>query len=214
MFPPTLNLEQHVRLSHLRLCYFGDTVNFSTLEEHQARIERKVRGEPERKAPPKKSNDLDVILTVRTNNASATMPANIYQSLLRVYNSIAEQQSMSAQEWIGSLKLVTNVVSKNIFGFYHATCSKKSLLSRFKSYWFHPFMESLMRAAFRETQAGELITEKLIDGREWVYKISYPTDAGVDEDQLGGVFTDSEAEGFVSYTTLCSDHLDLFKPKQ
>ncbi|KAL3952542.1 hypothetical protein ACCO45_012485 [Purpureocillium lilacinum] len=142
------------------------------------------------------------------------MPANVYQSLLRVYNSIAEQQSMSAQEWIGSLKLVTNVVSKNIFGFYHATCSKKSLLSRFKSYWFHPFMESLMRAAFRETQAGELITEKLIDGREWVYKISYPTDAGVDEDQLGGVFTDSEAEGFVSYTTLCSDHLDLFKPKQ
>lgn len=142
------------------------------------------------------------------------MPANVYQSLLRVYNSIAEQQSMSSQEWIGSLKLVTNVVSKNIFGFYHATCSKKSLLSRFKSYWFHPFMESLMMAAFRETQAGELITEKLIDGREWVYRTSYPTDAGVDEDQLGGVFTDSEAEGFVSYTTLCSDHLDLFKPKQ
>ncbi|UNI15460.1 hypothetical protein JDV02_001993 [Purpureocillium takamizusanense] len=137
------------------------------------------------------------------------MPANVYQSLLRIYNSIAGHQSLSAQEWIGSLKLATNVVSKNIFGSYHATCNKRRLLDRFRSFWFHPFIQPLMTAAFRDTHTGQLITEKLINGREWVYKTSYPADAS-STDQLGGVFTDFEAESFISYTTLCSQHLNIF----
>jgi len=58
--------------------YFGDTIHFSTLEEHQAMLERSQRGEEDKKPPPKKENDLDVILSVRAENAAALMPANIY----------------------------------------------------------------------------------------------------------------------------------------
>ncbi|KAK5943987.1 Macrophage colony-stimulating factor 1 receptor [Knufia obscura] len=58
--------------------YFGDTIHFSTLEEHQAKLERSQRGEDEKKPPTKKENDLDVILSVRAENAVALMPANIY----------------------------------------------------------------------------------------------------------------------------------------
>lgn len=60
--------------------YFGDTINFSTLEEYQTKLERKQRdGEEERQPPPKKQNDLDVILSVRADNSIALMPANIYR---------------------------------------------------------------------------------------------------------------------------------------
>ena len=58
--------------------YFGDTIRFSTLEEYQATLERSQRGEEDKKPPLKKENDLDVILSVRAENAVALMPANIY----------------------------------------------------------------------------------------------------------------------------------------
>ncbi|KAM5347617.1 hypothetical protein ACJ41O_007441 [Fusarium nematophilum] len=137
------------------------------------------------------------------------MPANVYQSLVRIFDSLPER-STSARDWIGRLKLDTNVVSKSIFGFYHATCSKRELIKDFKSYWFHPLIEPLLKASFRETQAGAPITEKLIDGRRWEYKTSYP-DVGVLEDQLGGVYTDFQNETFIPYATLCGEHLDIFR---
>ncbi|KAJ9654044.1 Macrophage colony-stimulating factor 1 receptor [Neophaeococcomyces mojaviensis] len=60
--------------------YFGDTIHFSTLEEYQAKLEGGRRyAEDDKKPPPKKQNDLDVILSVRAENAAALMPANIYR---------------------------------------------------------------------------------------------------------------------------------------
>ena len=58
--------------------YFGDTIHFSTLEEYQAKLDRLQRGEEDKKPPPKKENDLDVILSVRAENAIALMPSNLY----------------------------------------------------------------------------------------------------------------------------------------
>ncbi|KAM0426098.1 hypothetical protein ACHAPT_008729 [Fusarium lateritium] len=72
------------------------------------------------------------------------MPANVYQSLVRIFDSLPER-SMSARGWIGSLKLDTNVVPRSIFGFYHVTCSKRDLIKDFKSYWFHPLIEPLLK---------------------------------------------------------------------
>lgn len=60
--------------------YFGDTIHFSTLEEYQTKIDRTRREvDEEKKPPPKKQNDLDVILSVRADNSIALMPANIYR---------------------------------------------------------------------------------------------------------------------------------------
>lgn len=143
------------------------------------------------------------------------MPANVYQSLVRIFHSLfrgQKQPSMSAREWVGSLALDTNIVSKHIFNFYHATCSKRDLAADFTKYWFYPFVKPLLRAAFRETRTGQPMAEKLIDGRRWVYQKSYPEKGGVREDQLGGVFTDfGHDDEFIPYTTLCKEHLDILE---
>ncbi|KAJ4267647.1 hypothetical protein NW762_003759 [Fusarium torreyae] len=140
------------------------------------------------------------------------MPTNVYQSLVRIYKSLPDEQAvMSAREWVGSLGLDTNVATRNIFGFYHATCSKRSLISDFKKYWFHPWTVQLLAASFQATKAKQPITEKLIDGRKWVYKTVYP-DSGVDEDRLGGVLTDYKNETYIPFSTLCANHLSILEP--
>jgi hypothetical protein len=140
------------------------------------------------------------------------MPANVYKAFRRVFDSLGDDQpTTSARAWISSLELDTNVITKTIFGFYHATCSKKVLIRDFKTYWFHPLIEPLMRAAVRTIQADEPITEKLIDGRKWVYKKTYPSSEQAEE-ELGGVFTDYGQEGFITYKELCGGHMGIFEP--
>ncbi|KAH7223954.1 hypothetical protein BKA60DRAFT_562716 [Fusarium oxysporum] len=141
------------------------------------------------------------------------MPTNVYRSLIKVFKSLpAEVATMSARDWVGSLDLDTNVATRSIFGFYHATCSKRNLISDFKKYWFHPYAVPLLQAGFKTTRQDEPITEKLIDGRKWVYKTVYP-DSGAPEDQLGGVLTDFKNETYISFSTLCGDYLDILEPR-
>ncbi|KAF4963759.1 hypothetical protein FSARC_8242 [Fusarium sarcochroum] len=140
------------------------------------------------------------------------MPTNVYQSLLRLFQGLPDEQAvMSAREWVGSLNLDTNVATRNIFAFYHATCSKRSLVSDFKKYWFHPWTVPLLAASYQATKANEPITEKLIDGRKWVYKTVYPA-SDVVEDQLGGVLTDHKNETYIPFSTLCANHLSILEP--
>jgi hypothetical protein len=133
------------------------------------------------------------------------LPANVYHSFIRVFKSLPDDvTNKSARDWIGSLKLDTNVATRRIFGFYHATCSKRQLISDFKKYWFHPYIVPLLQAGFQATKQDELITEKLIDGRKWVYKTVFPSE-GAPEDALGGVLTDYKDEAYIPFSTLCKD---------
>ncbi len=63
--------------------YFGEDVHFKTLEEYQETL-RLVAANPEAEAankpPPKKSNDLDVMLSLRIDDPKALLPANLYSS--------------------------------------------------------------------------------------------------------------------------------------
>lgn len=139
------------------------------------------------------------------------MPANVYKALHRVFDSLgADQPSTSAHAWIAGLKLDTNIVTKTIFGFYHATCSKKALIKDFKTYWFHPIIEKLLKASARTINQDEPITERIIDGRRWVYQTSYPSNERT-VSELGGVFTDFEGQTFISYDELCGEHLNILR---
>ncbi|KAM7206822.1 protein CSF1 [Naviculisporaceae sp. PSN 640] len=63
--------------------YFGDDVHFKTLEEYQDVLRLKESNpdaELANKPPPKKSNDLDVILSVRADDPKILLPANLYSS--------------------------------------------------------------------------------------------------------------------------------------
>lgn len=63
--------------------YFGDHVHFRTLDEYQEQLQVQNRN-PEAQsafhAPPKQSNDLDVILSVEIDNPRILLPANLYSA--------------------------------------------------------------------------------------------------------------------------------------
>jgi hypothetical protein len=63
--------------------YFGDDIHFKTLEEYQDALRLKESdptAELANKPPPKKSNDLDVILSIRTDDPRVLLPGNLYSS--------------------------------------------------------------------------------------------------------------------------------------
>lgn len=63
--------------------YFGDDMHFKTLEEYQEMLDVKEKNpdaELPVKAPYKKSNDMDVMLSVRLDDPKLFLPANLYSS--------------------------------------------------------------------------------------------------------------------------------------
>lgn len=63
--------------------YFGDDMHFKTLEEYQDILDAKEKNpdaELPVKAPFKKSNDMDVMLSVRLDDPKIFLPANLYSS--------------------------------------------------------------------------------------------------------------------------------------
>jgi hypothetical protein len=59
--------------------YFGDSIHFRTLDEYQEQLQLQDQVTPTR-APNKKSNDLDVILSIKVDNPRAMVPTNLYSS--------------------------------------------------------------------------------------------------------------------------------------
>lgn len=63
--------------------YLGDYIHFKTLEEYQDLLRLKESNpdaELANRPPPKKSNDLDVILSVKIDDLRLLLPANLYSS--------------------------------------------------------------------------------------------------------------------------------------
>lgn len=63
--------------------YFGDHIHFKTLEEYQRtlRVEANDPGSASTNRPPhKKSNDLDIILSIRTDDPRILLPGNLYSA--------------------------------------------------------------------------------------------------------------------------------------
>lgn len=82
---PTAHLYGFVIRYFLKLKdnYFGDDVHFKTLEEYQDMLKLKEtdpEAETRTKPPPKKSNDMDVMLSVKADDPKIFLPANIYSS--------------------------------------------------------------------------------------------------------------------------------------
>jgi hypothetical protein len=71
--------------------YFGDDIRFKTLEEYQDVLRAKREGsEIANSVPPhKKSNDLDVILSVAADESSVILPSNLYSAKNHIRIEIA-----------------------------------------------------------------------------------------------------------------------------
>ena len=67
--------------------YFGDDIHFTTLEEYQENLRLKEAdptAELPNRPPPKKSNDLDVMLSIRADDPKVLLPANLYSAARQV----------------------------------------------------------------------------------------------------------------------------------
>ncbi|KAF5572329.1 hypothetical protein FPANT_13173 [Fusarium pseudoanthophilum] len=137
------------------------------------------------------------------------MPAAIYHALHRLYDSLPteDRPAMSAQNWIRSLRLGTNICTRVIFAFYHNACGKAGFLDTFHDAWFYPLIRPLLRAAVRAIQQGRghPISPEPIDGRLWVAARQYPKR---DLDKYGGVFTDTPGEKSIPLHQLCSEDIE------
>ena len=60
--------------------YFGDYAHFRTLEEYQEGLKAGAGIEVVARPPPKKSNDLDVILNFKVDDPKAMLPTNLYSA--------------------------------------------------------------------------------------------------------------------------------------
>ncbi|KAI0798779.1 hypothetical protein GGR55DRAFT_672121 [Xylaria sp. FL0064] len=63
--------------------YFGEHVHFKTLDEYQHLLRVDAQGsntETANRPPPKKSNDLDVMLSVRADDPRIMLPGNLYSA--------------------------------------------------------------------------------------------------------------------------------------
>lgn len=140
------------------------------------------------------------------------MPAYLFKALARIWNAIEddEKPASTALEWVQKLRMNTNAATRKIFAFYHSTCTKKYFVEGFHDYWFFPFIDTLLKTAKKENRAGTPISEGLIDGRKWVSPNQHPDadEENNDPDGYGGVFTDNEAESYLTYRQVCEKHWD------
>ncbi|KAH9883751.1 hypothetical protein F4778DRAFT_620709 [Xylariomycetidae sp. FL2044] len=68
--------------------YFGDHIHFTTLDEYQEMLrlrDSNPEAESVNRPPPKKSNDLDVVLTIRADDPRVLLAANMYSARRHVH---------------------------------------------------------------------------------------------------------------------------------
>lgn len=141
------------------------------------------------------------------------MPSNLYQAFGSVWDNISNITDLplvrTQREWIQGLSLATNVASENIYAFYHNTCEKTWFLDRYRDLWFYPLIVPLLQISRRELQEAKTLHPGIVDGRVWMAAESYPiSESGseADQDELGGVFTDLQAQPFIHLRTLCREN--------
>jgi hypothetical protein len=129
------------------------------------------------------------------------MPINVYAALERIFASIPEvHEGTTAAEWIRSIKLGVNYVTKHIYPLWHCTGPKQFMADEFPKMWWYRLAKSLLKASTKAHQSKELITKNTVDGRLWASKNVYPEDMG---DELGGAWVDYNGATFVEWNKIC-----------
>lgn len=138
---------------------------------------------------------------------SMEMPDNVHKALTALYDSVPEAHvGQLASDWIRTVNLGVNYVTKHIYGLWHCTGSKSPIDGEYTTFWWYPFARSLLKAAVKSSQAGDAISSRPLDGRRWVAKTAYPKD-GTLRDEYGGAWTDEDEGGkFVPWAVLCGAH--------
>ncbi|KAG5967365.1 hypothetical protein E4U58_002176 [Claviceps cyperi] len=138
------------------------------------------------------------------------MPDNVRTALINLYNSVPDAHpGASAESWLKLAHLGTNFVTKHIYGLWHCTGGKEALDGEYMKMWFYPFVKSLLRETVKSWKRNDPISTKLIDGRRWIAKRSFPNRGPSDDDDVeeyGGAWSDESGEPFVTWKEMCGHH--------
>ncbi|KAL6863125.1 hypothetical protein ACO1O0_003369 [Amphichorda felina] len=128
------------------------------------------------------------------------MPANVYAALDKLYKSIADSHPGVTSDWIRTIKLGVNFITKHIFPLWHCTGPKEFVKDEVPKMWWFPYAKSLVKATAKAYKNEELITNYPVDGRKWASKNLYPENM---QDELGGAWVDYNGATFVEWANLC-----------
>lgn len=138
------------------------------------------------------------------------MPENVHSALTKLYDSIPDAHpGQLSSDWIRTVNLGVNYITKHIYGLWHCTGPKEFIDMEYPTFWWYPFVKSLLKAAVKSSQAHDLISSLPVDGRMWTAKTEYP-----DRDSLrgeyGGAWSDEVPGGkYVPWSELCGAHEEL-----
>lgn len=145
------------------------------------------------------------------------MPPNVVAAMSRMYDDIPDEHpGARGSDWVRTVELGTNFITKHIYGLWHCTGPKEWIKGEYRNLWFEPFAKPLLKAAVKASQTEELLTEAHIDGRRWASKFRYP-DAQTISDERGGAWTDYNDLTFVPWNEMCADaryHAFLFEGQE
>lgn len=138
------------------------------------------------------------------------MPGAVRQSLMRIFDSVPDAHSeYNAEDWIRTVQLGINYITKQIYGLWHCTGPKEFIDGEYPRMWFYPYVMSLLKASVVFIQDGNLVSEELIDGRRWAAKSVYPHKSVLTE-EYGGAWSDELPGGrFVAWKELCGIHEEV-----
>ena len=136
------------------------------------------------------------------------MPSNVRKALIRRYESIPkDRRHASSADWIRTVQLGVNLVTKHIYGLWHCTGMKEFVDTEYPKMWFYPYVSSLLKSAVKATQREEFISPKPLSGRWWAPKGVYPLDKPELVGEFGGAWSDEVFGGkFVPWQDLCGMH--------
>ncbi|XP_044715392.1 uncharacterized protein HRG_10971 [Hirsutella rhossiliensis] len=135
------------------------------------------------------------------------MPFNVRAALTRLYDAIPHaHRGTAASDWIRTVSLGVNLVTKHIYALWHCTGPKDGFDAEYRVYWWYPFAESLLKAAVQSSQAGDLISSRLIDGRRWAAKAVFPSSKKLAGNTYGGAWSDAHGGSFIPWAELCGPH--------
>ncbi|RDA82864.1 hypothetical protein CP532_4227 [Ophiocordyceps camponoti-leonardi (nom. inval.)] len=142
------------------------------------------------------------------------MPVGVRRALTRLYDDLDADRrgaSSSAAEWIRAISLGVNLVTKHIYAVWHCTGLKDSFDEEYRLQWWYPYTMSLLKAAVKSSQAGELISADAIDGRRWAPKKKFPSSlpSKTGEVVYGGAWSDADGGRFVAWSELCAAHEEV-----
>ncbi|KAJ5864120.1 uncharacterized protein N7529_006036 [Penicillium soppii] len=132
------------------------------------------------------------------------LPTNVVSSLSRLLKPISHTLEADQHSIVSSLRLGTNLVTKNIYGLFHCIGEKTYLDDLWYRLWFQKHAKALLEARLESSKEDNKISDILIDGRKWVVAHGFPTASNSSVHSVGA-WVDMDGQ-WLTWEELCEPY--------